>query len=226
MEKEEVQKLVEKCLSCKTKPCRSGCPLANDITEFIKAVKQEKYKEAYEILLDTTVFQSICGRICPHDKQCEGSCVRGIKGEPVNIGRIEAFIGDMAIKEGWKIDKIGEKKNKKIAVVGGGPAGIMASTYLARRGFEVTIYEKHDKLGGLLVHGIPDFRLPRDVVEETIKKVSNLGIKIKLGQELGKNLSLSELKKDNDAVLLAFGANISTKMGIEGEELNRSIWWK
>ncbi len=119
MEKEEVQKLADECLSCKTKPCRNGCPLKNDITEFIKFVKEEKYKKAYDVLLDTTVLQSICGRICPHTKQCEGSCIKGIKGEPVNIGKIEAFIGDMAIKEGWRIDRIEgeEDKDKKIAIV-------------------------------------------------------------------------------------------------------------
>jgi len=170
-------------------------------------------------LLDTTILQPVCGRICPHNKQCQGSCIRGIKGEPVSIGKLETFIGDMAIKEGWKIDKIEEKKSKKVAIIGGGPSGITASAYLAKRGFEVCIYEKHQKLGGLLVHGIPDFRLPKDVVEETISKVIELGVEFKLGQELGKNISLEELEKEYDAILLAFGANISSKMEISGEQL-------
>ena len=117
MEIEEVKELADKCLSCTAKPCRNGCPLSNDITQFIKYIKTEEYKKAYEVLLDTTVLQPVCGRICPHKKQCEGSCIRGIKGEPVNIGKLEAFIGDMAIKEGWKISKIKEKNNKKVAVV-------------------------------------------------------------------------------------------------------------
>lgn len=119
MEEEEVQKLANECLSCKTKPCRNGCPLKNDITEFIHLVKEKEYKKAYDVLLDTTVLQSICGRICPHTKQCQGSCIKGVKGEAVNIGKIEAFIGDMAIKEGWKIDRIeGEAdKGKNIAIV-------------------------------------------------------------------------------------------------------------
>lgn len=164
-------------------------------------------------------MQPICGRICPHNKQCQGSCVRGIKGEPVNIGKLEAFIGDMAIKEGWKIDKIEEKKNKRVAIIGAGPAGITASAYLARRGFDVSIYEKHEVLGGLLVHGIPDFRLPRNIVDETIKKILELGIKVNLNKELGKNLKLEDLEKEYDAILLAFGANISSKMNIEGEDL-------
>ena len=221
---DEIKKQADYCLSCKVKPCQKGCPLGNDITEFVAAIKTEDYKKAYEILLDTTVLSPICGRICPHFKQCQGSCVRGIKGEPVNIGKLEAFIGDMAIKEGWEIDKLEDKKNRKVAVIGGGPAGITAAAYLARRGYEVTIYEKHKRLGGLLTHGIPDFRLPRDVVYNTIQKVLDLGVNVVLGKELGKDIKLEELQERYDAVLLTFGANISSMMHIEGENLERCIW--
>lgn len=161
----------------------------------------------------------MCGRICPHHKQCQGSCIRGIKGEPVSIGKLETFIGDMAIENNWKIDKLEEKKNKKIAIIGGGPAGITAGSYLARRGYEVSIFEKHKKLGGLLEHGIPDFRLPRNIINETIDKILELGIKVNLGKELGKDIKLEELENEFDAILLAFGANISSKMNIEGESL-------
>ena len=161
----------------------------------------------------------MCGRICPHSKQCQGSCVRGIKGEPVSIGELEAFIGDMAIQNNWNISMLEEKKNKKIAIIGGGPSGITATAYLARRGFDVTIYEKHNTLGGLLVHGIPDFRLPRDVLNKTIQRVLDLGVKVYFKKELGKNLRLDDLEKEYDAILLSFGANISSKMNIEGEEL-------
>lgn len=146
MEIAEIQKLASECLSCKTKPCRKGCPLNNDITDFIQYIKEEEYKKAYECLLDTTVLQSVCGRICPHFKQCQGACVKGIKGEPVNIGRLEAYIGDMAIENGWNIDRVQKDNGKTVAVVGGGPAGITASAYLAKRGFKVCIYEKHDNL--------------------------------------------------------------------------------
>lgn len=143
---EDIQKLAGECLSCKVKPCMKGCPLGNDITDFIGCIKQKEYKRAYEILLDTTVLQAICGRICPHSKQCQGSCIRGIKGKPVSIGKLEAFIGDMAIHKGWNIEKLEKSNGKKIAIVGGGPAGITAAGYLARRGFDVCIYEKHNDM--------------------------------------------------------------------------------
>ena len=144
---DEIKKQADYCLSCKVKPCQKGCPLGNDITEFVAAIKTEDYKKAYEILLDTTVLSPICGRICPHFKQCQGSCVRGIKGEPVNIGKLEAFIGDMAIKEGWEIDKLEDKKNRKVAVIGGGPAGIIAAFHASQSGDEVTLVEKMNSLG-------------------------------------------------------------------------------
>lgn len=209
----------EYCLNCKVKPCSKGCPLGNDIPTFIKNIKEEKYEEAYKILSETTVLSSICGRVCPHEKQCQGSCVRGIKGEAVSIGELETFIGDMAIEKGWKISNEEKDKDKKVAIIGGGPAGLTASAFLRRKGYSVTIYEKHSELGGILVHGIPDFRLPKDVINKTIQKILNLGIKVVYNCELGKDISLEDLKKNHDAVLLTFGANVSSKMGIEGEEL-------
>ena len=216
----EIHEKAEYCLNCPTKPCSKGCPLENDIPGFVKKIKEENYKQAYEILLDTTVLQSICGRICPHMKQCRGKCVRGIKGNPVEIGDLEAFIGDMSIENKWNITVNQKVSNKKVAVIGGGPAGLTASAFLRRKGYNVTIYEKHKELGGLLSHGIPDFRLPRDILKATIQKILNLGIQVEYNCELGKDISLENLKKEYDAVLLAFGANTSTKMGIEGEELN------
>lgn len=218
---EQIKEKSNYCLNCPIKPCSNkGCPLGNDIPGFINAVKQEDYKKAYEILSETTVLHAVCGRICPHTKQCEGACVRGIKSDSVSIGELEAFIGDIAIKENYKISKTStENKNKKIAIVGGGPAGLTASAFLLRKGYSVTLYEKYDYLGGLLVHGIPEFRLPKEIVKHTIQKIIDLGLEVKYNQELGRNLELQQLEKDYDAIFLAFGANITTKMGVEGEDL-------
>lgn len=217
----DIKEKSEYCLNCPVKPCsKKGCPLENDIPTFIKAIKEENYKKAYEILSETTVLEAVCGRICPHTKQCEGSCVRGIKSEPVSIGEMEAFIGDIAIRENYKIaEKNEENKDKKIAIVGGGPAGITASAFLLKKGYSVTLYEKYNYLGGLLMHGIPEFRLPKEIVKQTVQKVIDLGLEVKYNMELGKNITLQELEKQYDAIFLAFGANITTKMGVEGEEL-------
>lgn len=216
---EEINEKSNYCLSCKNKPCTKGCPLGNDITEFIKCIKEEKYEDAYKTLLETTVLSSICGRICPHEKQCQGSCIRGIKQTPVDIGNLEVFIGDMAIEKNWKITKYEENNNKKVAIIGGGPAGLTSAAFLERYGFNVTIYEKNDKLGGILYKGIPEFRLDKKVLQNTISKILELGIQVKYNVELEKDFTLEELKKKYDAILLTFGANISSKMKVEGEEL-------
>lgn len=218
---EEIKEKANYCLNCSVKPCsNNGCPLGNDIPSFIKAVKEEEYKKAYEILSETTVLHAVCGRICPHTKQCEGTCVRGIKSESVSIGELEAFVGDIAIKENYELaTPNSNNKNKKVAIIGGGPAGLTASAFLLKKGYSVTLYEKYDYLGGLLMHGIPEFRLPKEIVRQTIQKIIDLGLEVKYNQELGKNIELQELEKEYDAIFLAFGANMTTKMGVEGEEL-------
>lgn len=218
---EEIKEKVNYCLNCPVKPCANkGCPLGNNIPGFIKAVKEEDYKKAYEILSETTVLEAVCGRICPHTKQCEGSCVRGIKSKPVSIGELEAFVGDIAIKENYELATLNKNnKDKKIAIVGGGPAGLTAAAFLLKNGYSVTLYEKYDYLGGLLLHGIPEFRLPKEIVKQTVQKIIDLGLQVKYRQELGKNLSLKQLEKEYNAIFLAFGANITTEMGVEGEGL-------
>lgn len=223
----EIEEKVNYCLNCKIKPCSAkGCPLNNNIPEFIRAVKEEKYKEAYRILSETTVLPGVCGKICPHMKQCEGSCVRGIKGNPVNIGDIEAYIFQKAVEEGYDLKDIikneanqKELAHKKVAIVGGGPAGLTCSAFLAKDGVDVTIYEKYDYLGGLLVHGIPEFRLSKETVKETVNRILDLGIKVEYNKELGKNLTLEELEQNYDAIFLSIGANKPAKMGVKGENL-------
>ena len=220
---QNIEQKSEYCLNCKLKPCSlKGCPLNNDIPSFIRQVKEEKYEDAFDILSNTTVLSAICGRICPHKKQCQGSCIRGIKGESVSIGELEAFIGDYSITNDLKILKeLGDSNfNLKVAIVGGGPAGLTCSAFLAKYGLQVTIFERYDYLGGLLMYGIPDFRLSKDIVKKSIQKVLDLGIKVKYNQQLGENLKLEYLTENYDYVVLAFGANCSSKMGVEGEDLD------
>ena len=225
----KINKKAEQCLNCKIKPCSTkGCPLNNNIPEFINKIKENDYKKAYEILCETTILPGVCGRICPHKKQCQGSCIRGIKGESVSIGELEALVFDKAMEKGESLSKYWKEEikknkdingNKKVAVIGGGPAGLMASAFLAKSGVNVTIYEKYDYLGGLLVHGIPEFRLSKQIVKQTVDNIIELGIDVKYNQELGKNLSIKELEKQYHAIFLAFGANVSSKMDVKGEEL-------
>ena len=214
--KEEIQSY---CLNCKTKPCsKNGCPLENNIPEFIHEPNSQK---AFEIISKTTVLPAICGRICPHEKQCQGSCIRGIKGEPVQIGQMESIIGDESIERNYEIPKEIDEQltNKKVAIIGSGPAGLTAGAFLAKKGINVTIYEKYNEAGGILTHGIPEFRLNKQIVQNTIEKIKQIGVNIVTNTELGKDIKLEELHKSYDAVIIAIGANISCKMGIPGENL-------
>ena len=167
------------CLNCKNKPCsNNGCPLNNDIPAFIH---EKDIKKAYYILCETTVLPAICGRICPHLKQCQGSCIRGLKGKSVTIGEMEKYIGDESIKNNFKIPKdiIKKLSLKKVAVIGGGPAGLTCGAFLAKKGVKVTIYERFDRLGGILTHGIPDFWLDKKIVKKAIDNILDLGIEVK-----------------------------------------------
>ena len=221
--KEDIMEKARYCLNCKMKPCSNkGCPLGNNIPDFINAVKENDIKKAYTILSETTLLPGVCGRICPHMKQCEGSCVRGIKGQAVEIGKIESYIFDMAMREGISLKEIYKNIkpiNKKVAIIGGGPAGLTCAGFLAINGVDVTIYEQYDYLGGILVHGIPNFRLSKDIVQKTIQNILELGINVEFNKKLGRNLTLQELKEQYDFIFLAIGANKSSKMGVQGEDL-------
>ena len=239
----EMQEKVNYCLNCKVKPCSNkGCPLNNDIPTFIRLVKEGNMEEAYYTLLKTSILGSVCGRICPHYKQCMGSCVRGIKGESVQIGDIEAYISDYGLEHNLikNIEKTNELKGKNIAVIGGGPAGLTASYFLAKAGASVTIFEKHNSLGGILEHGIPEFRLNPKVLEKTINSILSLGINVEYNVEVMTNndqrvidkktneaakeqektkISIESIASKYDATILAIGANVSSKMNIPGEDL-------
>lgn len=217
LNEEEIRKY---CLNCVNKPCSNkGCPLQNNIPNFIH---EEDYKKAFDILCTTTVLPAICGRICPHEKQCQGSCIRGIKKEPVSIGKMESIIGDKSIENNLKIKKNIDSnlEQYKVAIIGGGPAGLTCAAFLAKEGISVTIYEKYDALGGILIHGIPEFRLSKNIVKQTVDKILDLGIKTELNKELGKDFKLQDLIDKYDAIFIGIGANIPSKMNIDGEELD------
>lgn len=221
MEKEklEVKIAASKCETCVTKPCQIGCPLNIDIPEFIENVKNNNYGEAFKVLCKSTVLPSVCGKICPVDKQCQGSCAKKVSYDPVEIGKIESYVGDLAVENGWKLPRKSKKK-ERIAVIGSGPSGLTCAGFLVENGYQVTIYEKHEYLGGLLYHGIPKFRLDKELVSKVIKQILDLGIEVKTNVSLGKDISLKELEKEYDAVFLGLGANVSKMMGLSGEELN------
>ncbi len=218
--KREIKEKIEYCANCTTKPCQTGCPLNNDITGFIKLLKERKEQEAYELLSRTTVLPSICGRVCPYEKQCQGMCVKGISYTPVKIHEIETYLGDLALENQFPLKKYHKSKNKKVAIVGGGPAGLTCATFLKRNGVDVTIYEQYKELGGLLVHGIPDFRLEKEIVVKTIKKILDLGIKVEYECILGQNLFIEDLEKKYDAIFLGIGANIGNILDVEGNNLS------
>jgi len=218
---EEIKKEAAYCLNCKAKPCMNGCPLQNDIPLFIHHILKDDIEGAYRVLEKTNVLASVAGRICPHDRQCQAKCVRGVKGKPVQIGKLEAFVADTAIKEGYAFKKENQSKQRrrKIAVVGSGPAGLTCAAYLAKFGHDVTIYEQEEHLGGILNYGIPDFRLNKKITKDAIQKITDLGIKTKTSLTFGKDYTLETLKKEYQAIFLGIGANISSFTGLEGENL-------
>lgn len=210
-----------RCLDCKHKPCMNGCPVNVRIPEFVTTVAKGDFLEAYKIITSTNALPAVCGRVCPQETQCEEKCVRAMKGEAVGIGRLERFVADWYIKNATESVKKPETNGKKIAVVGSGPSGLACAGDLAKKGYEVTIFEAFHKAGGVLVYGIPEFRLPKSIVEKEIDTLKQLGVTIMTNMVIGKVLSIDELMADMgfDAVFVGSGAGLPSFMGIQGEAL-------
>ncbi len=218
--KEEAVEESQRCITCKNAKCVEGCPVSIDIPSFIAAVKEEKFEEAFQIISKSSALPAVCGRVCPQESQCEGQCLRGKKGDPISIGKLERFVADWARENGIKPAAPSEKNGKKVAVIGSGPSGLTCAGDLAKLGYDVTIFEALHKAGGVLVYGIPEFRLPKDrVVGPEVENVKALGVKIETDVIVGRTVKLDELIEDEgfDAVFIGSGAGLPKFMGIPGE---------
>ncbi|MEG0307752.1 MAG: NADPH-dependent glutamate synthase [Clostridium sp.] len=221
-EEEAVQE-ASRCLNCKNKPCVSMCPVAIDIPEFLQHVKNNEFEQAAKALDKYTALPAVCGRVCPQELQCESKCVLGIKGEAVAIGKLERFVADWSRNNNVDLTKEVEKKDKRVAVIGSGPAGITCAGELAKMGYEVTVFEALHEPGGVLLYGIPEFRLPKDtVVKHEVNNLRKLGVKIETNVVVGRTVTIDELMGDEnfDAVFIGSGAGLPKFMGIPGENLN------
>ena len=221
--KEEAMEEASRCLGCKKAKCVEGCPVSIHIPDFIHQVKEGNFEEAYRIISESSALPAICGRVCPQESQCEGKCIRGIKGEAVSIGKLERFVADWARENGIKPTAPAEKNGKKVAVIGSGPSGLTCAGDLAKMGYDVTIFEALHKAGGVLVYGIPEFRLPKSaVVEKEVENVKALGVKIETNVIIGKSTTIDELmdKEGFEAVFIGSGAGLPMFMGIPGENAN------
>ncbi len=221
--KEEAMEEAARCINCKNAQCMKGCPVSINIPGFIEQVKLGNFEKAYEIISQSSALPAVCGRVCPQESQCEGKCIRGIKGEPISIGKLERFVADWARENGITPKVTAEKKGKKVAVIGSGPAGLTCAGDLAKMGYDVTIFEALHEAGGVLVYGIPEFRLPKDaVVKKEIENVKALGVKIETNCVVGKSVTIDELMKNEgfEAVFIGSGAGLPKFMGIPGEQAN------
>lgn len=212
-----------RCLKCKNPQCVKGCPVSINIPGFIKEVQDGNIAEAYKIIGQSSALPAVCGRVCPQESQCEGKCIRGIKGEPISIGKLERFVADWARENNVAPEKPAKTNGKKVAVIGSGPSGLTCAGDLAKLGYEVTIFEALHEPGGVLVYGIPEFRLPKQtVVKSEIENVKKLGVKIETNVIIGKSTTIDELLNDEgfDAVFIGSGAGLPRFMGIPGENAN------
>lgn len=218
---EQAMEEATRCLQCKHKPCVNGCPVNVPIPNFISELAKGNVEEAYQIITSENSLPAVCGRVCPQENQCEGVCVRGIKGEPVGIGRLERFVADYHMQHANdNISEI-EKNGIKVAVVGAGPAGLSCAGDLAKRGYDVTVFEALHDLGGVLIYGIPEFRLPKELVAKEVENITKLGVTINKNVIVGRSITIEELfEEEFKAVFVGSGAGLPKFMGIEGENLN------
>ena len=221
--KEEAMEEAARCINCKNAQCVKGCPVSINIPGFIEKVKEGDMESAYQIISESSALPAVCGRVCPQESQCEGKCIRGIKGEAISIGKLERFVADWASENNIKPQGAEEKNGKKVAVIGSGPAGLTCAGDLAKLGYDVTIFEALHEAGGVLVYGIPEFRLPKTkVVAKEIENVKSLGVKIETNVIVGKSVTIDELMDEEgfDAVFIGSGAGLPKFMGIPGEQAN------
>lgn len=210
-----------RCLNCKHKPCVSMCPVSIDIPNFISKIKEKKFEEAYDIISKSSSLPAVCGRVCPQEVQCESKCVRGLKGEPVAIGNLERFVADWHNKNVKKQSQPKNSSKQKVAIVGSGPAGLACAGDLAQKGYRVTIFEALHIPGGVLVYGIPEFRLPKNIVEKELQNLENMGVEIKTNIVIGSSITIDELFSQNyKAIFIGSGAGLPRFMNIPGENLN------
>ena len=220
---EEAMEEATRCLNCKNARCIQGCPVSINIPAFIQEVKAGNIEEAYKVIGKSSALPAICGRVCPQESQCEGKCIRGIKGEAISIGKLERFVADWAREHGIKPKKAEKLNGHKVAVIGSGPAGLTCAGDLAKMGYDVTIFEALHQPGGVLVYGIPEFRLPKEkVVAKEIENIKSLGVKIETNVVVGKSVTIDSLLEDEgfDAVFIGSGAGLPKFMGIPGENAN------
>ena len=211
----------QRCLNCKNMPCVSGCPVNIHIPEFIKKIAEHDFEGAYQVIAQSSSLPAVCGRVCPQETQCEGKCVRGIKGEPVGIGRLERFVADWHNAHATVATITAPKNGHKVAVIGSGPAGLTCAGDLAKLGYDVTIYEALHLAGGVLVYGIPEFRLPKSIVQKEVDNLKALGVKVETNMVIGRILTIEELKDEYgyEAVFVGTGAGLPRFMNIPGENL-------
>ena len=217
---EEAMEEASRCINCKNAKCIQGCPVSINIPAFVKAVKEGKITEAADIIAESSALPAICGRVCPQETQCEGKCIRGIKGDPISIGKLERFVADYSREHGYVPKKPETTNGKKVAIIGSGPAGLTCAGDLAKLGYEVTIFEALHEPGGVLTYGIPEFRLPKDeVVQKEIDNVRKLGVKIECNVVIGKSVTIDQLMEEEgfQAVFIGSGAGLPKFMGIPGE---------